>query len=158
MNPLLEMAAGAPKVRTLCSKWLLERQKYEPFARNGSWSAQSLNPLLKMAPGAPKVRTLCSKWQPIRKDWRYRPRDRRAGQPLPRTPSPISTTTPKNLAKAEPILFRDQKFIENQHHFLRFILPHPPNFSNPPVLQSSNHPIIREPRGGMSGAIEEKKY
>ena len=47
-----------------------------------------------------------------------------------------------------------QKPTKNQHHFLCFILPHPPNFSNPPVLQSSNHPILREPRGGMRGAIE----
>ena len=37
-NPLLKKTAVAPKVRTLCSKWQLERPKYEPFAQNGSWS------------------------------------------------------------------------------------------------------------------------
>ena len=54
-NPLLKMATGVPKVRTLCSKWQLERQKYEPFVRNGSWSAQSTNPVPKMPAGASKV-------------------------------------------------------------------------------------------------------
>ena len=54
---------GAPKVRTLCSKWQLECPKSEPFAQNGSWNAKSTNPLRKMAAQAPKVRTLCSKWQ-----------------------------------------------------------------------------------------------
>ena len=58
-NPLLKMATEAPKVRTLCSKWQRECQKYELFATNGSWSAQSTNPVLKMAAGVPKVRTLC---------------------------------------------------------------------------------------------------
>ena len=48
-NPLLKMAAGTPKVRTLCAKWQLKRPKSEPFAQNGSWN--------------PKVRTLCPKWQ-----------------------------------------------------------------------------------------------
>ena len=48
-NPLREMAAQAPKVRTLCSKWQLE--------------PKSTNPLLKMAAGAPKVRTLCPKYK-----------------------------------------------------------------------------------------------
>ena len=62
-NPLLKMAAGAPKMRTHCSKWQLEHPKFEPFAQNGCWSAKSTNPLLEMAAGAPKVRTLCSKWQ-----------------------------------------------------------------------------------------------
>ena len=80
MNPLLKMAAGVLKVRTLCSKWQLGQPKYEhfaengffetqagpksePFVQNGSQSAQSTNPLLKMAAGASKVRTFCSKWQ-----------------------------------------------------------------------------------------------
>ena len=54
-NPLLKMAAGAPKVRNLCSKWQLERPKYEPFTQNGSWSAQSIKPVSKMQVGAPKV-------------------------------------------------------------------------------------------------------
>ena len=39
-NPLLKMAAGTPKVRTLCAKWQLERPKYEPCAQNTSWSVQ----------------------------------------------------------------------------------------------------------------------
>ena len=43
-NPLLKMASAATKIRTLRSKWQLERQNYEPFAQ-----------------GAPKVLTLCSK-------------------------------------------------------------------------------------------------
>ena len=47
-NPLIKMAAGAAKVRTLCSKWQLECQKYEPCAQNGSWSAQSTNRSLKI--------------------------------------------------------------------------------------------------------------
>ena len=55
---MLKVAAGAPKVRTLCSKWHLERPKYEPFAQNGSWSTQSTNPLLEMAAGAQKVLNL----------------------------------------------------------------------------------------------------
>ena len=42
---------------------LLERQKSEPFAQSGNWSAQSPNPLLKFAAGTPKVLTLCAKWQ-----------------------------------------------------------------------------------------------
>ena len=55
MNPLLKMVVEAPKVRTLCSKWRLERRKCEPFARNGSWSAQSTNPVPKIQGGAFKV-------------------------------------------------------------------------------------------------------
>ena len=58
---LVKLAARALKVRTLCSKWQLERPKYEPYAQNASWSALSTNPLLKMTAGAPKVRTLCPK-------------------------------------------------------------------------------------------------
>ena len=46
-NPLLKIAAGAPKVRTLCSKWQLEHPKFEPFAQSGSWIAQTTNPLLE---------------------------------------------------------------------------------------------------------------
>ena len=42
---------------------LLERQKSEPFAQNGSWNAKSTNPLREMAAGAPKVRTLCPKYK-----------------------------------------------------------------------------------------------
>ena len=33
----------------------LERPKYEPFAQNGSWSAQSTNPVPKIQGGASKV-------------------------------------------------------------------------------------------------------
>ena len=54
-NPLLKIAAGAPKVRTLRLKRQLERPKSEPFAQFGSWSAQSTNPVPKMQPGAPTV-------------------------------------------------------------------------------------------------------
>ena len=39
-NPLLKMAAGTPKVRTLCAKWQLERPKYEPCTQNTSWSVE----------------------------------------------------------------------------------------------------------------------
>ena len=60
-NPLLKMAAGAPKVRTLCSKWQLERPKYEPFGQNSSlapWNPGTLEPwnflaLLHLAVYAP---------------------------------------------------------------------------------------------------------
>ena len=42
------LSPSEPKVRTLCSKCRVKRSKYEPFAQNGSWSAQTTNPLLKV--------------------------------------------------------------------------------------------------------------
>ena len=63
---------GVPKVRTLCSKWQLERPKSEPFAQNGSWNAKSTNPLREMAAGAPKVRTLYPKYKLERPRYNFR--------------------------------------------------------------------------------------
>ena len=83
------MAAGAPKLRTLYSKWQLEHPKFEPFAQSGSWSAQSPNPAgtqepehfphnsiqpppplpepKGVTPGVIPVTPVCSKWQLERK-------------------------------------------------------------------------------------------
>ena len=41
------MIAGATKIRTLCSKWQLQRPKSEPFAQNDSWNDQSPNPSIR---------------------------------------------------------------------------------------------------------------
>ena len=66
------MAAGALKVKILCSKWQLEPPKYELFTQNGSWSAQSTNPVPKMQAGASKVRfevkTICVNLRVARND------------------------------------------------------------------------------------------
>ena len=50
-NPLLKMLAGAPKVRTLCSKVLARDSGLALYAK-------SPNPLFKMHAGEPKMRTL----------------------------------------------------------------------------------------------------
>ena len=76
------METDVHKVRTLCSEWQLERPKYEPFARNDSWSAQSTNPLLKCAYRHRRLTRASPKSEPVVERHRRQPKVRPKYEPF----------------------------------------------------------------------------